>query len=160
MKGGLVGILEVKSVIEDPILADAASRNSTRFAAWMSRWRCLKIKFSMNLLFLSISRAAAKSGFGMRESSALWDLALNSDNSNLSSKSSSSRYLKIAGQEWDLNKGIMGLSRQCILAIRFGFSYTGGGFGSGFNLAYLLEASVELFQTSKRTQTNFQPINF
>jgi len=50
-------------------------------------------------LFLSISRAAAKSGLGTTESSALSDLVLNSDNSNLSSKSMSSKYLKIARHE-------------------------------------------------------------
>ena len=103
MKGGSVGILEVKSVIEDPIFADAASRKSARLVTWISVWRCLRMKFSTNLLCLSISRAAAKSGLGTREPSALSDLVLNRDNSKLSSKSMSSKYLKTAGHEWDLN---------------------------------------------------------
>ena len=46
-----------------------------------------------------MSRVATKSGSGTRESSALSDLVLNKDNSKLSSKSMSSRYLKIGGHE-------------------------------------------------------------
>ena len=57
------------------------------------------MKLSINLLCLSMSMAVAKSGSGTRESSALSDLALNKDNSKLSSKSRSSKYLIIAGDE-------------------------------------------------------------
>jgi len=57
------------------------------------------MKFSTNLLCLSISRAAAKSGLSTRESSALSDLVLNRENSKLSSKSMSSKYLITAGHE-------------------------------------------------------------
>ena len=64
------------------------------------------MKFSTNLLCLSNSMTAAKSGSRTRESSALADLALNRDNSKLSSKSRSSKYLIIAGDEWDLKMGL------------------------------------------------------
>ena len=47
---------------------------------------------------------AAKSGSGTKESSALSDLVLNKDNSKLSSKSRSSKYLITAGDELDLTR--------------------------------------------------------
>ena len=62
------------------------------------------MKFSTNLLCLSNSIAAAKSGSGTKESSALSDLVLNKDNSKLSSKSRSSKYLITAGDELDLTR--------------------------------------------------------
>jgi len=46
-----------------------------------------------------MSREAAKSGSRTKESSALSDLFLNRDNSKLSSKSMSSKYLIRAGHE-------------------------------------------------------------
>jgi len=46
-----------------------------------------------------MSREAAKSGLGTKESSALSDLGLNRDNSKLSLKSMSSKYLITSGHE-------------------------------------------------------------
>ena len=64
------------------------------------------MKFSTTLLCLSYAIAAAKSGSRTRESSALLDLTLNKDNSKLSSKSRSSKYLITAGDELDLTMGL------------------------------------------------------
>ena len=105
-----MGILELDGVAAAPSVADAASRKSMIFEASMLVWSCLRMKFSMDLLDFSISRAARKSGFRTIDSRAFSDLVLNNDNSNFSSKSSSSRYLKIASQERDLNTGVTELS--------------------------------------------------
>ena len=96
----------------------------------------------MDLLACSISRYLINSRFMTIESIALSDLVSNNDNSNFSSNSRSSRYSKTARHEWDLNRGITGLSQRRIIEIRFVFSYTGGGSGSGFSLVCRLEASV------------------
>ena len=76
------------------------------------------------------------------------DLFLNKESSKFSSKKRSSTKNHSLGQVWDL-KTCLGLNDpSClltILGIRFGFSNTGGGFGSGLALVYLLEASVVKF---------------
>ena len=78
-------------------------------------------------------------------SSAVLELFLNKESSKLSSTENSSTKNHSLGQVWDLKIGV-GLSNPSylltILGIRFGFSNTGGGSGSGLSLVYLLEASV------------------
>ena len=81
-------------------------------------------------------------------SSVVSDLFLNKESSKFSSKERSSTKNHSLGQVWDLKIG-WGLSDpSClltILGIRLGFSNTGGGFGSGLALVYLLEANVVKF---------------
>jgi len=57
--------------------------------------------------------------------------------------------------------GITKLSCQRILGMRFGFSYTGGGSGSGLALVYHLEANVLNYSQKSNGHYQFaQPIKF
>ena len=81
-------------------------------------------------------------------SSVVSDLFLNKESSKFSSKEISSTKNHSLGQVWDLKIGVELSDPSClltILGIRFGFSNTGGGFGSGLALVYLLEANVVKF---------------
>ena len=76
------------------------------------------------------------------------DLLLNKESSKHSSKERPSTNNHSLGQVWDLKIGLGLSDPSCLLTIlgmRLGFSNTGGGFGSGLALVYLLEASVVKF---------------
>ena len=94
------------------------------------------------------SRSTRNFGSKNVSSSVVSDLLLNKESSKHSSKEISSTNNHSLGQVWDLKIGL-GLSDPSylliIIGMRLGFSNTGGGFGSGLALVYLLETSVVKF---------------
>ena len=88
------------------------------------------------------------SGSKTVSSNAVSELLLNKESSKFSSKERSSTKNHSLSQVWDLKIGLGLSDPSCllkILGIRLGFSNTGGGFGYGLALVYLLEASVVKF---------------
>ena len=160
--GGVEGVTgvwkaweKVTELEDTSVITEMFEFSSKVCSDWIEFCNCLSRWCETNMN----CKSSKNNGSGTNLDNSVSEKFTNKDVSNRSSKGISSKYIILTGQDCDLERGLelpelswLSLSElswlPCllrILGIRFGFSNIVGGLGSGFDLVFLLEASVLIY---------------